>query len=206
MPNKLILKKSSVAAKVPLATDLEVGELAVNLADQKLYSKNAGGTVINVGNAVDSVAGKTGAVTLAVADVSGAVGLTNTQTLTNKTLTSPTLTTATTSGKFTFGGAIDETVFAVTGTTPALSPANGTIQTWTLTANSTPTQSNWDAGESITLMINDSASSFTVTWTSIPVTWVGGSAPTLAPAGGFTVIQLWKVGTTVYGALVGQVA
>jgi len=55
-------------------------------------------------------------------------------------------------------------------------------------------------------MINDSASLFQVTWTSIPVTWVGGSAPTLAPAGGFTVITLWKVGTTVYGALVGQVA
>jgi len=49
MPNKIILKKSSVANKVPLATDLDVGELAVNLADAKLYSKNAGGTVISVG-------------------------------------------------------------------------------------------------------------------------------------------------------------
>lgn len=50
MPNKIIIKKSSVAAKVPLATDLEIGELAVNLADQKLYSKNASGTVVLVGN------------------------------------------------------------------------------------------------------------------------------------------------------------
>lgn len=50
MANKLILKKSSVAAKVPLATDLEIGELAVNLADGKLYSKNAGGTVVLVGS------------------------------------------------------------------------------------------------------------------------------------------------------------
>ena len=73
MANKLILKKSSVAAKVPLATDLEVGELAVNLVDKKLYSKNAGGTVVNVGNVVDSVAGKTGVVTL----VKGDVGLGN---------------------------------------------------------------------------------------------------------------------------------
>jgi hypothetical protein len=47
--NTLILKKSSVAGKVPLATDLQVGELAVNLADAKLYSKNSGGTVIAVG-------------------------------------------------------------------------------------------------------------------------------------------------------------
>lgn len=49
MANKIILKKSSVASKVPLATDLDIGEIAVNLADQKLYSKNASGTVILVG-------------------------------------------------------------------------------------------------------------------------------------------------------------
>lgn len=50
MANKIILKKSSVATKVPLAADLEVGEIAVNLVDQKLYTKNAGGTVILVGS------------------------------------------------------------------------------------------------------------------------------------------------------------
>lgn len=50
MANKIILKKSSTASKVPLATDLEVGEIAVNLADQKLYTKNASGTVVLVGS------------------------------------------------------------------------------------------------------------------------------------------------------------
>jgi hypothetical protein len=129
---------------------------------------------------------------------------TGTQTLTNKTLTSPVLTTATTSGKFTFGGAIDETVFAVTGTTPALSPSNGTIQTWTLSGNSTPTAGTFDAGESMTLMIDD-GTAYTVTWSSVPITWVGGTAPTLATTG-YTVIELWKVGSTIYGALVGTVA
>ena len=49
MANKIIIKKSSVAAKVPVAGDLEIGELAVNLADAKLYTKNAGGTVIQLG-------------------------------------------------------------------------------------------------------------------------------------------------------------
>jgi hypothetical protein len=99
-----------------------------------------------------------------------------------------------------------EEVFAVTGTTPALSPTNGSIQTWTLTAASTPTAGTWAAGQSMTLMVNDTASVFTVAWTSVPVVWVGGTAPTLIPGAGFTVIQLWKVGTTVYGALTGQVA
>lgn len=50
MANKLLLKRSSVALKVPLATDLDVGELAVNLTDQKLYSKKPDGTVILVGS------------------------------------------------------------------------------------------------------------------------------------------------------------
>jgi hypothetical protein len=49
MANTLIIKRSSVAGKVPVAGDLQVGELAVNLADAKLYSKNAGGTVIQLG-------------------------------------------------------------------------------------------------------------------------------------------------------------
>jgi hypothetical protein len=118
-----------------------------------------------------------------------------TQTLSNKTLNGVIL-----------NDGYTEEVFAVTGTTPALSPTNGSIQTWTLTGNRTPTAGTWAAGQSMTLMINDSASAFTVTWTSLPVVWVGGSAPTLAPAGGNTVIVLWKVGTTIYGALTGQVA
>jgi hypothetical protein len=43
---------------------------------------------------------------------------------------------------------------------------------------------------------------FTITWTSVAVTWVGGSAPTLDTTRQ-NVIELWKVGSTIYGALVG---
>ena len=39
MPSKLILKKSSVIDKVPVAGDLEYGELAINYADKRLYFK-----------------------------------------------------------------------------------------------------------------------------------------------------------------------
>ena len=112
--------------------------------------------------------------------------------------TAPTLSGATLNDGFT------EEVFAVTGTTPALSPTDGSIQTWTLSGNSTPTAGTWAAGQSLTLMIDD-GTAYTVTWTSLAVTWAGGSAPTLATSG-YTVIELWKVGTTIYGALVGTVA
>lgn len=46
---------------------------------------------------------------------------------------------------------------------------------------------------------------YTITWTTIAVTWKtnNGGAPTLNNTG-YTVIVLWKVGTTVYGARVGD--
>lgn len=122
-----------------------------------------------------------------------AVTLDTAQTLTNKTFSGATL-----------NDGYTEEVFAVSGTTPALSPTNGSIQTWTLTGNSTPTAGTWAAGQSLTLMVAD-GTAYTVTWTSLPVTWVGGSAPTL-PTSGYAVIELWKVGTTIYGASVGDVA
>ena len=46
---KVITKKSTVVGKVPLATDLDVGELAVNTADKKLYTKHSNGNVILIG-------------------------------------------------------------------------------------------------------------------------------------------------------------
>lgn len=108
-------------------------------------------------------------------------------------------------GNFKVLGSIDENIYAVIDAAGvALSPQNGTIQTWTLGASRTPTLGTWNAGESMTLMIND-GTAFTVTWSSMGIVWVGGTAPTLATTG-FTVIELWRVGTTNYGALVGSVA
>lgn len=68
MANKVLLKKSSVAAKVPLTTDLDYGELALNYTDGKLYYKTAG-NAINYLDAINTTA-----------------------TLTNKTLSAVTLT------------------------------------------------------------------------------------------------------------------
>ena len=50
MANTLLLKRSTVAGKIPVAADLQVGELAVNLADAMLYTKRADNTVIPVGS------------------------------------------------------------------------------------------------------------------------------------------------------------
>ena len=125
--------------------------------------------------------------------------LTGSQTLTNKTLTTPTITGAVLNDGYT------EEVFTITdGTTVNLDPNNGSIQLWTLGASRTPGQANWAAGQSITLMVDDGTAR-TITWSTLGVVWEtdGGNAPTLATTG-YTVIVLWKVSTTIYGARVGN--
>jgi len=98
---------------------------------------------------------------------------------------------------------VKETVVALTGTAPSLNPANGTMQTWTLPGTSNPTfDSGFGDGESITLMISD-GSSRTISWPAIQ--WAGGSPPDLATSG-YTVIVLWRVGSTFYGQHAGDVS
>lgn len=75
--NTILLKKSSTAAKTPVAGDLEYGELAINYTDGKLHYKTAS-------NAIDTFASNSA-----------------TATLTNKTLSSTTLT-----GTLTAGGSV----------------------------------------------------------------------------------------------------
>lgn len=50
MATKIIPKKSSVDDKVPLTSDLDVGEIAINLADKKLFTKDGSDNIISLGN------------------------------------------------------------------------------------------------------------------------------------------------------------
>ncbi len=129
----------------------------------------------------------------------GANVLATSPAITTPTLTDPSIT-----------GAITEDIFTITdGAAFEVDPGNGSIQLITLGASRTPKATNFAAGESLTLMVND-GTAYTLTWTDATwgsggVIWVGGTAPTLATTG-YTVIEFWKVSTQVYGALVGSVA
>jgi hypothetical protein len=89
--------------------------------------------------------------------------------------------------------------FSVTGTTPALDPANGALQYWTLSANSTPTISLAN-GENFGIQVLD-GTAYTITWPA-GVKWIGGAAPTLDTTNP-THIEVWQVNSVIYAALVG---
>jgi hypothetical protein len=94
-----------------------------------------------------------------------------------------------------------EEVFILTGTAPVLNPINGSIQTWTLTANSSPVHVI-TTGQSIVLQIEDGAG-FNITWPNVEWKTNSGAAPTLNTTGA-TAIVLWNVAGTLFGARVGD--
>ena len=116
MSNKIILKKSSVSAKVPLTTDLDYGELALNYADSKLYFKNSSNIINSIGSssATETLSNKS--ISLSSNTLTGTVAefnasltdgdfatLSGVETLSNKTLTD-----TTTFGNFTIGGVLKD--------------------------------------------------------------------------------------------------
>jgi hypothetical protein len=220
MATILIKKKDTSGA--PGAGDLTNStggaEIAVNTADKRLYTKTSGGSVVELGTnpatlqvnsaftfpTSDGTNGQvlstngSGTVTWSNA-ATGDVTTTGTQTLTNKTLTDPAII-----------GAIKEDVYTITdGAAFEIDPGNGSVQLITLGASRTPKATNFTAGESVMLMVDD-GTAYTLTWTDSTfggsgVVWKtdGGVAPTLNTTG-YTVIVLWKVSTQVYGARVGD--
>jgi hypothetical protein len=117
---------------------------------------------------------------------------TGTETLSNKTLTKPTINEGYAEQITALGTNLLSTLTLV---------SRGSIQTITLSGNSSPTDGLLD-GQSLTLMVDD-GTAYSITWPSVTWKTGTGTAPYLNTSG-YTVIQLWKVSGVLYGARVGD--
>lgn len=162
MAHTIVTKNSSTASSVPSTGSLVQGELAVNVTDKKLFTKDSGGSVVTL------------------ADYINTVTLTGTQTLTNKTLTSPTSNNA---------AIVTPTITGTKETRVAMGANNvdmtaGNYFTKTISGTTTLTVSNVPASGTAGSFILDltNGGSATITWWS-GMKWAGGTAPTLTAAG-----------------------
>jgi hypothetical protein len=127
MSNQVLLKKSSVGARVPQTTDLAYGEVALNYADGLLYFKDSS-------NVIRSFA-----------------SLNATATLTNKTLSSATLT-----GTLTAGGGVGTSgqVLTSTGTGVQWGSSGGGSTTNPLTIGTGLSGSSFNGSAAVTIAID----------------------------------------------------
>ena len=83
MSNIIKFKRSETAGLIPSADDLAVGEIAINLADQKIYSKDSSGTVIELSPSTGGSGGSGNSfTTIAVAGQTSVLADSTTDTLT----------------------------------------------------------------------------------------------------------------------------
>jgi hypothetical protein len=126
------------------------------------------------------------------------VGVTATQTLTNKTLTTPVLTNPTVTNY------VETPYSANSSTAITIALTNGTVQIITLTGNATITMPTATSGKSFIMYLKqDGTGSRTVTWSTVK--WAGGTAPTItSTASRQDILSFFADGTNWYGVVVGQ--
>lgn len=161
MANSIRHKRSNVAATVPTAAQVDVGELALNFKDEVLYTQEPGGTVIEI--ASKSKWTKSGTdiyrnSKVAIGGTSAPVSQVDVQ-----------------------AGSAAHAV-AITAGVMDLNVAQ--MFTRTSSGNTTWSFANVPAGRGVTVVLHlTNGGQHTQTWTGIPVRWPGGTAPTLTATG-----------------------
>ena len=157
----IVTKNSSTASAVPLAGDLVKGELAVNVTDKKLYTKDNSATVVKVvgslGNQEASAVAITGGTVAGVAQTGGTinntpVGATTASTVRGTTITATTGFVGPLTGAVT-GNVTGNLTGAVTGNVTGNLTGNVTAASGTSTFNHVTISGSldMDAGTSATI-------------------------------------------------------
>ena len=82
MSTVIKLKRSETASAVPTTSDLEIGEVAVNTADQKIYMRDSSGVVVIADTATGSGSAGSAFTSIAVSGQTTVVADSSTDTLT----------------------------------------------------------------------------------------------------------------------------
>jgi hypothetical protein len=168
MSSTIITKNSSTASAVPAAGDLTKGELAVNVTDKKLYTKDNSATVVKVvgslGNQEANAVAITGGTVAGVAQTGGTVnntpiGATTAAAVTGTTITATTGFSGTLTGNVT-GNTTGTHTGAVTGNVTGNLTGNVTASSGTSTFNHVTISGSLDM---------DSGTSATITGLATPV-------------------------------------
>lgn len=176
MASTIVTKNSSTAAAVPTAGQLTQGELAVNVTDKKLYTKNSSGTVVKI-------VGGLGNQEKDAVDITG----------------------GTIAGTTVSGYTESVTAIGTVSTASTLSITSATVLTATLTASTacTFTMPTATAGKSFVLLLKQAATTGNGTATFTSVKWPTAGAPTItATAGKMDILTFVSDGTNWYGSYI----
>jgi hypothetical protein len=158
-------------------------------------SSDAWGTILNnaiieIEKYLSGIETQDGSVIINANITATTANLSGTVTITDATITAASVST----DSLTLTGDVKELVGTLAGTTPAISPDNGTIQKWNVTAESDPTFASWDDGQSVTLRISTAGN--TINWPAVD--WIGGGIPVLESVGE-NWLTIWRVDGVYYG-------
>ena len=187
------LYRTTTAAATPSAVNLADGELAINTTDEKLYFKNAGGSVKLLAANVTAVAnGGTGATDAATARTNLGLGTSSAVQFAQLGLG----TAAATNIELDVSGGIALNAVAVSASDVDLTA--GTYFTKTAAGNLTWTFSNTPASRVVGFVLQlTNGGAYTMTWPA-SVDWPSGTAPTLTSSGVDILVFITNDGGTTW--------